>query len=172
MTITAPDTIVEDRTIWPALVSLTSCLCQQIDVDGLPPVCICTPMPGEEISTDYVSEDAGMAWVRLESGWPSTTFPSPAASAACNAPLAFNLEVGIAYCAPTLTDGGEPPDLAAQFDSTRLQLAAMSTIRRAIICCFPASTIHSVVLGVYQPMGPQGGVVGGYWSIAVAEGAI
>jgi hypothetical protein len=167
-----PDQMVEDRTIWPAIASLTACLCRTVVDLGLPPVCICSPMPGEEIASDYVSEEAGMAWVRLESAWPSTNFPSPSGAAACNAPLAFGIEVGLAYCAPGSSDDGEPPSMAAQFDAVRLQMAAMNAMRQAILCCFPTSRASDVALGVYVPAGPQGGVVGGTWSISVAEGAV
>jgi hypothetical protein len=62
--------------------------------------------------------------------------------------------------------------MAAQFDAVRLQMAAMSAIRRAVLCCFPGARSQDVILGVYLPIGPQGGVVGGTWSISVAEGAI
>jgi hypothetical protein len=164
-------TMVEDRSLWPTIAALTACLCRQIVDDGLPVVCICSPMPGEIIATDYVTEDAGMAWVRMESGYPSTAFPAPSGIAACDAPLAFGLELGIAYCAPMPDDEGNPPSMNEQFDATRLQLAGMNTIRRAILCCFP-SKARDVVLGTYQPLGPEGGVVGGFWSISVAEGAI
>lgn len=164
-------TMVEDRAIWPTIAALTACLCRQIADDGLPAVCICSPMPGEVIATDYVTEDAGMAWVRLSSGYPSTAFPAPSGIASCDAPLAFSLELGIAYCAPMPSDDGEPPPMSTMFDSTRLQLAGMNTIRRAVICCFPGKA-RDVVMGIYNPMGPEGGVVGGFWSIFVAEGAM
>lgn len=171
MTVVAERVLVEDKAIWPSITSLLGCLCEEVIRSGLPPVCICTPLPGEEIATDYVSEDAGMAWVRLESAWPSTSFPNPSA-ASCSAPIAYGLEVGLAYCAPTLEEDGSPPPFGAQFDTTRVQIAAMAAMRRAILCCFPAARAQDVVLGLYVPMGPAGGVVGGTWSISVAEGAI
>lgn len=166
-----PPVMVEDRSIWPAIESLISCLCSQLVSDGLPPVCICAPMPGEAIATDYVSDSAGMAWARLTSGWPSTSFPNADVTPGCAAPLAFGVELGVAYCAPTMSDDGDPPDLTAQYEATRLQLAAMNTMRRAIACCFPGRA-PNVVLGTYTPIGPEGGVVGGVWTISVAEGAI
>jgi hypothetical protein len=167
-----PVVMVDDRSIWPAVTALTNCLCTQIASDGLPPVCICSPMPGDSIATDYVSDDAGMAWVRVVLGWPSTSFPAQSQSAACSAPLAFQLEVGLVYCAPAVSSDGEPPDLPAQFDATRLQLAGMNTMRRALRCCFPGQRGADTVLGNYTPMGPMGGVVGGTWTVFVAEGAI
>jgi hypothetical protein len=172
VTAVADRVLVTDKSIWPAITALTSCLCQQIDLRGLPPVCICTPLPGEVLATDYVTEDAGMAWVRLESAWPSTAFPNQAVgSSSCKAPLAFALEIGIAYCAPMPASDGTPPDLASQFESVELQMAAMAAMRAAIECCMPASTADYAI-GMYSPMGPEGGVVGGTWSMFLAEGAI
>lgn len=167
-----PDLMVEDRSIWPAVTALTNCLCTQLVTDALPPVCICSPMPGEQIAADYVTEEAGMAWVRVTTAWPSASFPNATAQASCAAPLAFGVELGVLYCAPGAAADGDPPGMSAQFDAVRLQLAAMNSIRRAVICCFPGRRASDVVLGVYNPMGPEGGVVGGYWSISVAEGAL
>lgn len=173
MTVTLePDVMVEDASIWPAMTALISCLCSQLQLDGLPPVCICSPMPGEAIATDYVSEDAGMAWVRLVQAWPSTSFPAVDPGPGCGAPLAFGLELGVAYCAPGPDEDGGPPDLVAQFEATRLQVAAMNTMRRAIACCFPNRRAADVVLATYAPMGPEGGVVGGAWTLTVAQGAL
>lgn len=169
-TIDAPP-LREDVAIWPALASLTSCLCQEIVASGLPEVYICTPLPGEQIAAEYVSEDAGMAWTRLVSAFPSTTFPAQAL-VGCFAPLAFEVELGVLYCAPEPGADGSPPDMAAQFDATRLQVAAMAAMRRALLCCFPTGNSKDLILGPYAPIGPDGGVVGGTWTVWVAEGAI
>jgi hypothetical protein len=172
VTVVDEPVLVTDRSIWPAITALTSCLCQTLEARGLPPVCICTPLPGEQIATDYVTESAGMAWVRLEAAWPSTAFPNQAVgSSSCKAPLAFAIEIGLAYCAPMSESDGTPPDLASQFEAVELQLAAMAAMRAAIECCMPANTADYAI-GQYTPMGPEGGVVGGSWSIFVAEGAI
>lgn len=172
MTAVAERVLIEDKAIWPAITSLVACLCEEVIRSGLPPVCICTPLPGEVYATDYVSEDAGMAWVRLESAWPSTSFPNQTITSTCAAPLAFGVEIGLAFCAPIFEQDGTPPPFAAQFDTTRVQIAAMAAMRRAVLCCFPAGRAQDVVLGLYTPLGPEGGVVGGTWSISVAEGAI
>jgi hypothetical protein len=38
----------------------------------------------------------------------------------------------------------------------------MMVMRRAVACC-PGST--DWILGAYVPTGPQGGLVGGYWTL-------
>lgn len=171
MSVITDGLLVADKSIWPTITSLASCLCQTLVDRGLPPVCICTPFPGEDIATDYVTEDAGMAWVRLVSAYPSTAFPSPNAEATCTSPLAFEIELGVAYCAPIGDSDGSAPTFADQFESVETQLAAMAAMRVAMQCCFPGNRID-VVLGQYTPMGPQGAVVGGVWSLFVAEGAV
>lgn len=171
MSVDTDRVLVTDRSIWPAITALTSCLCQTLETRGLPPVCICTPMPGEELATDYVTEDAGMAWVRLVSAYPSVSFPNAAVNASCASPLAFELEVGVAYCAPMPENDGTPPGMSAQFDAVEVQMAAMDAMTAALLCCFPGNRVD-VVLNQYTPMGPQGGVVGGTWSLYVAQGVV
>ena len=164
--------LVEDKTAWPVMLKLTDCLCQELVASGLPPTCICAPFAGDGVATDYVSSTQGMAWVRLASMYPSSTFPAQDnAARGCLMPMAFQLEVGALYCAP-VTEGrsNRPPSFGAMFDSTRLQMAAMSAMLRAIECCLGSS--KGVALGPYTPAGPEGGVVGGSWQVTVAEGAV
>jgi hypothetical protein len=40
----------------------------------------------------------------------------------------------------------------------------MQSIQRAVRCCFSG---NKVVFGTYQPLGPEGGCVGGLWQIAL-----
>jgi hypothetical protein len=165
------DELVDDTIAWPILMDLVQCLCAELAKSNLPPVCICSPMPGETIAVDYVTAEAGMAWVRLVQAYPSTNFPAQTAAASCGAPLAIQYDVGVAYCAPTLEEDGSAPGMLVQFETTQVQLAAMAAIRRAILCCLGAAT-KDAVLGLYTPMGPAGGVVGGFWTVAIAQGAI
>lgn len=167
--------VVEDRIAWPVLIQLADCLCTELVTAGLPPTCICAPFPGEAVATDYVNQDQGMAWVRLASMFPSSAFPAQDGTASgCLMPMAAQLEVGVLYCAP-VTQGRSnrtPPGLSAMFDSTRLQMAAMAAMLRAIECCLGAANRKSVALGAYAPLGPDGGVVGGTWTVTVAEGVL
>jgi hypothetical protein len=168
------DVLVDDTVAWPVLTGLTDCLCTELVTAGLPPTCICSPMPGEGIATDYVSPEQGMAWVRVASVYPSGTFPAQDQGASgCLMPMAVQLEVGVLYCAP-VTEGrsNTPPGLGAMFDATRLQMAAMAAMLRAIECCLGGASTKGVALGTYTPAGPDGGVVGGSWQVTVAEGVV
>jgi hypothetical protein len=168
------DLMVEDTVAWPVLVALADCLCAELVTAGLPTTCICTVMPGEGVATDYVTPTQGMAWVRMASAFPSSVFPSQDQGAGgCLMPLAIQLEVGVLYCAP-VTEGrsNNPPGLSAMFDSTRLQMAAMAAMLRAIECCLGSAGRKGVSLGAYTPAGPDGAVVGGTWQVTVAEGVV
>lgn len=173
MTVTAPTEIRTDTFVWPAMLRLAECLCTELVAAGLPPTCLCSVLPGDAVAADYVSEDEGMAWVRLVSGYPYTAFPvADTAAATCLRPLAFELEVGALWCAPVFADSrGTPPDMAAQFAATETQLAAMAAMHRAIVCCVPTER-GTGALGAYTPVGPEGGVVGGVWSLFLAGGAV
>lgn len=159
----------DDTTAWPGVQALIECLCTEMVNSGLGPLCLCSPLPGSQIALDYGAE--GMAWVRVAGAWPSANFPNPdpGGRGACTSPLAIQLEVGAARCAPSLGDDGELPTLSEQFEVTRLQLADMAAMRRAILCCDLANN-GRVALGAYTPAGPQGGVVWGTWTVWVEEG--
>jgi hypothetical protein len=161
--------VVDDTTAWPAVLALIECLCTEMVNAGLGPLCLCSPLPGAQVAMDY--GDQGMAWVRVEGVWPSVSFPNPepGGRGSCTSPLAIQLEVGAARCAPALGPDGELPSLADQFDATRMQLADMSAMHRAISCCQGLGP-GRLALGTYTPGGPQGGVLWGTWTVWVEEG--
>lgn len=158
-----PDNYVEDDKIWPLMVQLRECMCEILTERGLMPGnCFCGIFPGDTAPWDY---QEGMAWVRLVDAYPSTTFPSANTTPriSCGAMLVATLEVGAIQCAPVVTAQGTLPTQDQQNEASRLQIATMRALKDAISCC----DIDLVVLGVYTPVGPQGGLVGGSWQINV-----
>lgn len=163
---------LQDSSIWPAVESMAACLCSELDASDLPPTCFCGIMPGS-IALDYVDADSGlgMAWVRVVAVYPSTQFPQQEtrARSSCAAGLAAELEIGVARCAPQPTDQGlTPPTMEQQWEASRLQMADMAAVQRAVQCCYSDSDL--VLLGRWTPLGPQGGVLGGTWQVYVSEG--
>lgn len=149
------------------LVKLSQCLCEQYDDDK---VCFCGVFFGQQVTTEYVH--CGLqAWVRLVESYPSTEFPIRDADPAhFNAPMADTIEVGVVR--PTIL--GEARELPSQDDWLALMLDCLADrekMLRAIRCCLdtPADPVSHTITG-YTPMGPQGGVIGGIWSITIAEG--
>lgn len=162
--------IVYPNQVQLRLNDLATCLCAQIIADGLPEVCWCGQVPGEIVSFDYAGDcnDAcGMAWVRLIQVYPSTVVGEPSAQPGnCSTLLGFDVEIGIVRCAPVIQEGGEFPSVTEQADAVALQIADMMAMRRAIVCC---SGHKDFLLGPYTPVGPDGGVVGGAWTVAMQE---
>lgn len=164
---TPPDSLAytEDRLIWPIMLDLVDCLRSEIEAAGVPGVCFLGVLPGAQWAADW--SDEGQAWVRLVAAFPSATLPSPDQRATCAAPLAAVLEVGMLRCAP-VGDGPEPPSEVEMFEATRLQMADMRVMLRAIQCCL-GKTKREHVLGLYTPLGPQGAAVGGSWQVTVSQ---
>lgn len=157
-----PDEYVDDDTIWPLMVMLSQCLCEELTKRGLMPGdCFCGVVPGAVLVHDYAE---GEAWVRLVNMYPTTTFPQIDTRATnCTANLAATLEVGVMQCAPGVSASKKIPTQQDKFEQTRLQMATMRAMHQAIVCC----GIEDKVLGQYNPSGPQGLQVGGTWNVDV-----
>jgi hypothetical protein len=173
-----PDTLVEDKVAYPTLIRLAACLCLELEAAGGPALCYCGPVAGE-VALDFCGGNCGdegcggQAWVRFMDIFPSTNFPSPDnALANCKAPLAFNMEVGIARCAPVGTSGPNgylPPTMEQNVEAIRLQLADVAALRRAVQCCF-AQGDTDYIMGAYSQLSVNnGGCLGGTFNVVVWE---
>jgi len=149
---------------------LAICLCSEIIAADVPDVCFCGVVPGDAAALDYLgdcSDLCGMAWVRLVTAYPSAQVATPDAQPRnCSALLGFDVELGIARCAPTMRENGEPPSQAEQSAAFELQMTDMMIMRRAVACCRDS---NNWVLGGYTPFGPQGMAVGGVWTLSMQE---
>ena len=163
----------EDDIAYPRMVELAACLCTELTASGLPDVCFCGVLPGAMVALDTcggcgATGKCGQAWVRLVSVFPSNNFPNPDSAPTCASLLAFELEIGVMRCAPAMDSRGNPPTVAQQLDAVRLQTADMLAMRRAVACCM-GGTDNAYFLGTYSPYGPQGGCVGGSWTVVVGQ---
>jgi hypothetical protein len=164
---TPPSDYTEDTDIWPLMVELRDCLCETLTTRGLMPGdCFCGIVPGQQATWDYMT---GMAWVRLDSVVPSAVFPNQSFDLNnCGTTLAAEIEVGVIQCTPGPSADGSPPSQLQQFESSRLQIATMAAIRSAILCCDDNSDLD-LILGAYEPQGPNGNLVGGTWRVSVGR---
>lgn len=155
------------------LEALAACLCAQIEdpENGVPGVCFCGVVPGAAIPAEYSGDcnnACGAAWVRLV-----TVYPSNQVGAALITPgncahgLGMDAEVGILRCTPVGDEQGNPPTQAELLDSTELQIADAILMLKAIECC-EALNINDLIVGQYQPIGPEGGLVGGVYTLSLA----
>jgi hypothetical protein len=156
--------------IQDTLEKLASCLCAQIETDGLPAVCFCGLAPGAEIALDYQGDCpdgvCGMAWVRLATAYPATALGNTSEQPGnCAVPVGFDVEIGIVRCASLPDEDGSPPSEADLLADTQIQVADMLVMRRAVVCCVGSDHL----LRAYTPIGPDGGVVGGVWAVSLME---
>lgn len=167
MTTSESEVLAPDAT-FTVLEELATCMCAQFIAAGLPPHCFCGVVPGQEAAYDYAGDcdiACGMAWVRLITSYPSVIVATPYDQPNnCGAMLGIEVEMGSVRCVPGLDNSGNPPAPADLLASAQLQSADMMAMRRAIACC---SGSRDFLVGSYQPIGPEGGLVGGFWSIAI-----
>lgn len=155
--------------VFERLCSLRDCLCEQIQKDGLPKVAFCEIVPGEAAAGDYFNctGSSGMAWVRLTTSYRATAVGIADTSVNnCGKETGFDVEIGIMRCAALARANGMPPPAKAVREAAALQILDMETMIRAVACC-PDLGSKDYVVGQYQPLGPEGGVVGGYLTLSV-----
>jgi hypothetical protein len=143
------------------------------DADQYDSMCAVTVYPGIAVPVDYVGGDecGGMAWVRHVSSNPTSRFPNADITVDnCAYSLAHTMEVGIVRPSPIPESDGSTvdlPDDAAHMDSAFDIADDMMLMKLAIQNA--AKTIDFVILGSYSPLGPEGGAVGGTWSLVVGD---
>ena len=165
-------TLVADERIWPIALELASCLCRELTDAGGPKTCFCGIIPGDNVAFDYCApcsgDTCGMAWVRLAGVVPMQNMSFGYVTPNRCAPVLMGVfEVGVLRCAPTMTEDGNPPTMAQQLDAATLQASDMAASGRAAGCCF--GNEREVTLGGWAPIGPQGGCLGGAWTVSIGE---
>lgn len=150
------------------LTQIAECLCSQInDTDGVPGVCFCGVVPGENAHAAYAGEcddSCGMAWVRMITSYPAKALGQVDSSPGnCGSGLGMEIELGIMRC---IRMEEQAPDEAELLDAVHLQMVDAAIMRRAIWCCSAIPTKEAIVTS-YTPIGPEGGLVGGTMNVAV-----
>lgn len=150
------------------MTEIAACVCAELEELGRP-TCFCGIIPGSRVIPDYLAncENSadGIAWVRMAVAYPAyqpgIPIDSPAESA--TAGLGYDIEVGVlrAY-----VSDAEGPTEAEAADAATFQTDDMLAIRRAIQCCV-ALERADFILGQYAPLGPDGFIAGGAWTVMV-----
>lgn len=157
-------------TAFDRLAALAECLCAELAKAGSPDVCFCGILPGEVASSDYMGgcgTKNGMAWVRVKNLYPATSVGTPDITVGnCNKELGIDVEMGIMRVYSVGDSRGNPPTPAQSLEAAALQIMDAETMLRAISCC-DAISGRDFVLSQYDPAGPEGGVVGGMWTISM-----
>ncbi len=148
-----------------ALIALVDCLCTQMDEvaeAGGPNVCLCTLLPGSAVPQDYCQGQGcgGMAWVRLVTLTPNDAIESRGNR--CFTPMVGTVEVGIIRSVPTPGYNGLP----TEDDHLEMSVRQMEDMKAACRAMDACSADYEFTVGGYTPIGPQGGCVGGAWTLA------
>ena len=85
-----------------------------------------------------------------------------ALSTRCERPLQVLVNVGVMRCYPVPEDGSAPPQ-AAMDAAVSQMLRDMSSVQRAITCCYEGD----IDLGPFTVIGPDGGCFGGFWQVFI-----
>jgi len=154
------------------LEALAACLCAQIEDpdNGVPKVCYCGVVPGDQPPAAYAGDckvACGMAWVRLATLYPATGVGvADSRPSRCTPALGIDVEVGILRCMSVGDERGNLPSAREQRDAVDLQMADSVVMLKALLCC-EAFDSDVVIVGQYQPLGPQGGLVGGMFQASM-----
>lgn len=153
-----------------AMAQMLQCVCAEIEAVREAPLCWCGLWPGANVSWDYCGDcgsgQCGMAYLRPGALFPFSTFPQPTIDVTCRSPYAWEWEIGVLRCFPTMDEDGSLPDDA---DISETQIALMDdqfAILDAVLCC-ESDFITQRVVEAWEPAGPGGNCVGGAWSIYV-----
>lgn len=159
-------TLFDSNPVFNRIGELAECLCAQIqDPDnGVPDVCFCGIVPGDQAVGDYAGDcntKCGMAWVRLAGMYPMAILGTPDATPGnCGVGVGIDVEMGIMRCIDFGDEQGNMPPPADLLAATQLQIADALIMRKALFCC-DAIPAKEAIMSAYTPVGPLGGLVGG-----------
>jgi hypothetical protein len=168
--ITFPVDFKDDDFFFPRLTEIAACLTATLEDEGGPGFCYSGLMFGQQnmpLGLVDQGQNLGVAWVRPVTTFPSTTFPlpdDPSTRIACRAGFAMEIEIGVARCAPRARDRSMYVDPQDVFEATRLYMADMQAMKRAVLCCYKPSHPEALVaFGVWTPLEVAAGITGGTW---------
>lgn len=161
---------VEDSIAWADLVGLSDALAAELVRRQLPTLTENLVLAGAAVSLDYIEgPTSGFSFARLGSGFQTNQFPFPQQTYVPGAGLqiARQFELGIAR-GITLPEDGSPMTRDEWFEVSRLAMADMNAIA-ATICSYFGSRAIPFVVSNWIPLGPDGGVVGGSWTVSAGS---
>lgn len=156
-----PADFTDDTAIWPLLVDLLDCFQSELTSRKLDNLCMVFLSPGAQV--DALRGEEGLAYVRLNTAFPSSTFPAQeAGTESCQARVAAQVELGIIRCI-SLPERGSLTSLeSAKY--VQVQMADYAAMRAAVRCCATSRT-KQVSMGAYSPYGPEGNTYGGAMTV-------
>lgn len=132
-----------------------------------PPPCRVALYPGAEVAWDVCEATDvanGQLWAALQ---PLNNISTRAGKCAR---MVWTAQIGITRCAAGPDNSGNPPPVEEVTADAIQQALDADTIASLIHCCLPADDsplqLHEdVELVSWTPLTPQGGCVGGFWTV-------
>lgn len=158
-----------DNPLFAKLSALNDCLTKELEELRGPGFCYQGLMVGDQtapLGLVDTGRNLGVSWVRPVSSFASTSFPlpdEPTIRAACKGALAMEVEIGVARCLPVARDRNTHPDPQDVFEASRLYLADMAAMRRAVLCCYKILNPERTALGTWSPLEAAARVSGSTW---------
>lgn len=155
-----------------AMQTLLDCAADALTDHGVPVESVFIA-PGGPPAWDNCCEDGGQLFVRLVQSYPTAgpgaaPFPGQDTRPKCHpVMMAARLAVGVLRCSQAFAneEGAAPSDATKTAEGLRTSMDA-SILLEAILCCL-APTQLSWVVDSWNPLGPNGGCVGGEWQLIV-----
>jgi hypothetical protein len=128
--------------------------------------CSITVQPGNAVAFDFGPESGcnGSAWVRLV----GTTLSPDEGGKNCGRWRIYTIEMGMIGPAPKMEDRMGTfvlPEDTELFDAAMRQSDEMDMMFAAL----ESAGVGDLTIGDYLPQGPEGGVLGGTWTVTVDE---
>jgi hypothetical protein len=135
-------------------------------------LCAVTIYPGTMVPYDFAVDSdnectGGQAWVRLLTSFPTKDYPTPDTRLSnCSAELGLMLEVGIVRPAAVMEQFATEvsiPTPEQEFDLSMALIDDMVWMKEAV--ARTKADYSDLILGAWTPYGPDGGAVGGTWTV-------
>lgn len=142
-------------------------------IDGDTNFCYVGQYPGVGVPGDIGAGSGcgGSLWTRFGGMGPSTAFPTVGLTANnCAYELVYTIEVGIFRVAPVGQTFGSiytPPSPKENDDISNKLISDAHAIERALRRFVREDNVEDALIGTYGQVGPEGGLVGGSWTITV-----
>lgn len=165
-----PEKVVPNITY--AMLDLLECACDALGVLGQGYPCHCGITSGDQPQWGYCTDcgntgTCGMGFIRPGSAFRYSSFPNQDDTAdGCAGPMAYELQVGVVRCFPTIEEDGSMPPAEETTTASLMLIEDMIALRTAIECC-DSKYLKNIFLGAWQTSGPQGGCVQGDWTVIV-----
>jgi len=155
--------------VWRLLARIIEAAQDIRDGCGLEPVCRASVVPAGLVAWDACERTSdgrdGQLWAAVQTLIPA----NPTGGAAGCWRGIWQAELGVVRCVSTVDDQGRPPPAAWLAEDAWTQARDADALARLVLCCQdrwdPQQQTSGVELVGWDPLGPDGGCVGGRWII-------